>query len=46
MKRRAESELLKTLRSMPLLYWAIIILGVALSLLYFTDDCLLRAACR
>jgi hypothetical protein len=46
MKRGVWGELLRTLRSMPLVYWLVIALGLALAMLYFVDDCLLRPMCR
>jgi hypothetical protein len=40
------SELLKTLRSMPRVYWLTLLLGLALAVLYFVDDCLIKPVCR
>ncbi len=39
-------ELLITLRSMPMLYWLSIALGLLLSFLYFGYDCLIRPVCK
>jgi hypothetical protein len=46
MKEKGWIELLNTLRSMPLLYWLMIVFGLLLSLLYFGYDCLMRPVCK
>jgi hypothetical protein len=45
-KQMGWSELLRTLGSMPLIYWLLISFGLLLSMLYFAYDCLNRPVCR
>jgi hypothetical protein len=40
------AELRITLRSMPLIYWLMVALGLLLSFLYFGYDCLIRPVCK
>jgi hypothetical protein len=45
-KHESWTELVRTLRAMPLLYWLMVATGIVLSVLYFSFDCLLRPVCR
>ena len=46
MRERKWIELLNTLRSMPLLYWLMIVFGLLLSFGYMGYDCLIRPVCK